>query len=58
MQTQCDRKKKFIMVYQDHLTKFVRFRASQLKRAKEFSYLLNSVFLTPDALPTSQSVSR
>ncbi|XP_063889921.1 KRAB-A domain-containing protein 2-like isoform X3 [Scylla paramamosain] len=46
MQTQADGKYKFIMVYQDHLTKFVILRALQCKRAEEVAYHLVDIFLT------------
>lgn len=45
-QTQPDGKFKFIMVYQDHLTKFVLLRALESKRAAEVAYHLNDIFLT------------
>lgn len=45
-QTQSDGNFKFIMVYQDHLTKFVLLRALQSKRATEVAYHLNDIFLT------------
>lgn len=45
-QTQPDGNFKFIMVYQDHLTKFVLLRALQSKRATEVAYHLNDIFLT------------
>ncbi|XP_072401093.1 KRAB-A domain-containing protein 2-like [Diabrotica undecimpunctata] len=35
MQSQADGDYKFIMVYQDHLTKFVQLRALKTKRAEE-----------------------
>lgn len=43
-QTQPDGNFKFIMVYQDHLTKFVLLRALQSKRATEVAYHLNDIF--------------
>lgn len=46
MQSQADRQFKFIMVYQDHLTKFVLLRALTSKRAEEIAYKLNEIFLT------------
>ncbi|CAG9561120.1 unnamed protein product [Danaus chrysippus] len=49
MQTQEDRGFKFIMVYQDHLTKFVLLRALKSKRAAEVAYQLTDIFLTFDA---------
>lgn len=45
MQTQEDRGFKFIMVYQDHLTKFVLLRALKSKRAVEVAYQLSDIFL-------------
>ncbi|XP_049886670.1 KRAB-A domain-containing protein 2-like [Pectinophora gossypiella] len=45
-QTQPDEQFKFIMVYQDHLTKFVLLRALTSKRAAEVAYHLNDIFLT------------
>ncbi|XP_023312526.1 KRAB-A domain-containing protein 2-like [Anoplophora glabripennis] len=45
-QTQPDEQFKFIMVYQDHLTKFVLLRALTSKRAAEVTYNLNDIFLT------------
>lgn len=40
MQTQADNDSKFIMVYQDHLTKFVILRPLKTKRAEEVTYYL------------------
>ncbi|XP_045448769.1 KRAB-A domain-containing protein 2-like [Melitaea cinxia] len=45
-QTQPDGNFKFIMVYQDYLTKFVLLRALQCKRAAEAAYHLNDIFVT------------
>ena len=45
-QTQPDGKFKFILVYQDHLTKFVLLRPLETKRAEEVAYHLNDIFLT------------
>lgn len=45
-QTQPDGNFKFIMVYQDHLTKFVLLRALTSKRAEEVAHHLNDIFLT------------
>jgi IS30 family transposase len=45
MQSQADHKFKFIMVYQDHLTKFVLLRALQSERAEEVAYQLTDIFL-------------
>ncbi|XP_043473980.1 KRAB-A domain-containing protein 2-like [Leptopilina heterotoma] len=46
MQVQADREYRFIMVYQDHLTKFVLLRALQTKRAEEVAHHLTDIFLT------------
>lgn len=46
MQSQQDHGFKFIMVYQDHLTKFVLLRSLQSKRAEEVAYQLTDIFLT------------
>ncbi|XP_045135274.1 SCAN domain-containing protein 3-like [Portunus trituberculatus] len=45
MQALPDRKYKFIMVYQDHLTRFVILRALECKYAKEVAYNLLDIFL-------------
>lgn len=45
-QSQPDGKFRFIMVYQDHLTKFVILRPLESKRAEEVAYHLNDIFLT------------
>lgn len=44
MQSQADGQYKFIMVYQDHLTKFVQLRALKSKRAEEVAYYLLDIF--------------
>lgn len=44
MQSQADGQYKFIMVYQDHLTKFVQLRALKTKRAEEVGYHLIDIF--------------
>ncbi|XP_067134166.1 KRAB-A domain-containing protein 2-like [Centruroides vittatus] len=44
MQMQEDHGFKFIMVYQDHLTKFVLLRALQSKRAVEVAHQLTDIF--------------
>lgn len=44
MQSQADGQYKFIMVYQDHLTKFVQLRALKTKRAEEVGYHLLNIF--------------
>jgi transposase InsO family protein len=46
MQSQVEHEFKFIMVYQDHLTKFVLLRALQSKRAEEVACELTDIFLT------------
>ncbi|KMQ82993.1 krab-a domain-containing protein 2-like protein [Lasius niger] len=46
MQSQADEQFKFIMVYQDYLTKFVLLRALQSKRAEEIALQLSDIFLT------------
>jgi hypothetical protein len=50
MQSQADHEFKFIMVYRDHVTKFVLLRALQSKRAEEVAYQLTDIFLTFGAL--------
>lgn len=46
MQTQPDGEFKFIMVYQDHLTKFVQIRALKTKTATEVAQKLFEIFMT------------
>lgn len=46
MQSQADKEYKFIIVYQDHLTKFVLLRALTTKRDAEIAYKLSEIFLT------------
>ncbi|XP_043475014.1 KRAB-A domain-containing protein 2-like [Leptopilina heterotoma] len=46
LQSQADGNNKFIMVYQDHLTKFVLLRPLSSKRAEEIAYQLLDIFLT------------
>ncbi|XP_071053562.1 KRAB-A domain-containing protein 2-like [Onthophagus taurus] len=46
MQSQADREYKFIMVYQDHLTKFVVLRSLKTKRATDVTHHLLDIFLT------------
>ncbi|GBO42769.1 SCAN domain-containing protein 3 [Araneus ventricosus] len=46
MQSQADNEFRFIMVYQDHLTKFVSVRALQSKRVEEVALELLDIFLT------------
>lgn len=44
MQSQADEQYKFILVYQDHLTKFVQLRPLKSKRAEEVAYVLLDIF--------------
>ncbi|XP_072751056.1 KRAB-A domain-containing protein 2-like [Anoplolepis gracilipes] len=44
MQSQPDNDFKFILVYQDHLTKFVQLRALKSKRAEEVACNLIDIF--------------
>lgn len=46
MQSQVDQEFKFIMVYQDHLTKYVLLQALRRKRADEIAFQLTAIFLT------------
>lgn len=46
MVSRCDRDKKFIMVYQDHLTKFIILRALREKTEIEVAYNLIDIFTT------------
>ena len=46
MQANPDNKSKFILVYQDHLTKFVLLRALSSKRADEVAFHLLDIFTT------------
>ncbi|GFT52843.1 SCAN domain-containing protein 3 [Trichonephila clavipes] len=46
---------KFIMVYQDHLIKFVQLRPLKTKRAEEIAYHVLSIFLTFGAPAILQS---
>ncbi|XP_060862057.1 SCAN domain-containing protein 3-like [Metopolophium dirhodum] len=55
MQAQPDGDYKFIMVYQDHLTKFVILRPLTHKRAEEVAYVLIDIFTTFGAPAISQS---
>lgn len=43
-QAQPDKDYKFIMVYQDHLTKFVVLKASKTKRAEKIAFNLLDIF--------------
>lgn len=44
MQSQADDEYKFILVYQDHLTKFIQLRPLKSKRAEEVAYALLDIF--------------
>ncbi|XP_044745145.1 uncharacterized protein LOC123307008 [Coccinella septempunctata] len=44
MQSQADDQYKFILVYQDHLTKFIQLRPLKSKRAEEVAYVLLDIF--------------
>ena len=44
MQSNYDRDMKFILVYQDHLTKFILLRSLHSKRAHEVAYHLLEIF--------------
>ncbi|XP_045511256.1 KRAB-A domain-containing protein 2-like [Colias croceus] len=55
MQSQSDGEFKFIMVYQDHLTKFVQLRCLKSKRAEEVAYHLLDIFTTFGAPSILQS---
>ncbi|XP_028044424.1 SCAN domain-containing protein 3-like [Rhopalosiphum maidis] len=55
MQAQPDDDYKFIMVYQDHLTKFVILRPLTHKRAEEVAYVLIDIFTTFGAPAILQS---
>ncbi|XP_058789958.1 KRAB-A domain-containing protein 2-like [Phymastichus coffea] len=55
MQSQPDRVFKFIMVYQDHLTKFVQLRPLMCKKADLVAYHLLDIFLTFGAPSILQS---
>ena len=46
MQSQADGEFQWILVYQDHLTKFVRLRATKSKRAAEVAYHLLDIFVS------------
>lgn len=46
MQSIADREYRFIMIYQDHLTKFVLLRALRTKSAEEVAHHLMDIFLT------------
>jgi len=55
MQEQRDENYKFILVYQDHLTKFVLLRPLMHKRAEEVAYVLLDIFTTFGAQTMLQS---
>ncbi|GFU77811.1 KRAB-A domain-containing protein 2 [Trichonephila clavipes] len=46
LQSNRDGEYKFILVYQDHLTKFVQLRPLETKKAEEVVYHVLSIFLT------------
>lgn len=54
MQSNPDKDYKFIMVYQDHLTKFIQLCALTSKRAVEIAHKLLGIFCTFGA-PSIQS---
>lgn len=55
MQSQADDSYKFVLVYQDHLTKFVQLRPLKSKRAEEVAYVLLDIFTTFGAPSILQS---
>jgi IS30 family transposase len=55
MHAQPDGKYKFILVYQDHLTKFVNLRPLTHKRAEEVAYILLDIFKNVGTLVILQS---
>ncbi|GFW08317.1 KRAB-A domain-containing protein 2 [Trichonephila clavipes] len=55
LQSNRDSEYKFMMVYQDHLTKFVQLRSLKTKRAEEVAYHILSIFLTFSAPAILQS---
>ena len=55
MQSQPDGDYKWILVYQDHLTKFVQIRPTKSKRATEVAYNLLDTFCTFGAPSVLQS---
>lgn len=55
MQAQPDGNYKFILLYQDHLTKFVNLRLLHHKRAEEVAYVLLDIFTTFGAPAILQS---
>lgn len=56
-QMQPDKNFKFILVYQDHLTKFLLLCALTSKTAEEVAYHLNYIFLTVGVLCILQFVN-
>lgn len=46
MQTQSINNYRFIMNYQDHLTKFVTLKPLKTKRAEEIAYILMKIYTT------------
>ena len=55
MQSQADVDYKWILVYQDHLTKFVNIRPNKTKHATEIAYILLDIFCTFGAPSVLQS---
>ena len=55
LQSNSDGEYKFIMVYQDYLTKFVQLRPLKTKRAEEVAHYVLRIFLTFGALAILQS---
>ncbi|XP_055932879.1 KRAB-A domain-containing protein 2-like [Argiope bruennichi] len=55
LQSNSEGEYKFIMVYQDHLTKFVQLRPLKTKRAEEVAYHVLPIFLTFGAPAILQS---
>jgi len=55
MQVQPDGNYRFILVYQDHLTKYVLLKPLAHKRAEEVAYILLDIFTTFGALCILQS---
>ena len=58
MQSQADGEFKWILVYQDHLTKIVQLRATKSKRAAEVAYHLLDIFCIFGAPAILQSDNR
>ncbi|XP_023220191.1 KRAB-A domain-containing protein 2-like [Centruroides sculpturatus] len=55
MQSKADEQYKFILVYQEHLTKFVQLRPLKTKRAEVVAYVLLHIFTIFDAPSILQS---